>query len=188
MAAPPGPRDLPRIVIGVAFILLMGGASLYILQPFLPAVIWATMIVVATWPILMMLQERLRGSRALAATVMMLLLLVIVIAPLVWLIWAIVAQADSRRVVDERVEPHVHHAGGLPGQRDAPGLSRAAHRDVLESAFEKPQHLVSPRFVLTEIGMRGEVIENRLTVFGEAEKVVLLSDPLGSQRRMQRAA
>jgi predicted PurR-regulated permease PerM len=94
MAAPPGPRDLPRIVIGVAFILLMGGASLYILQPFLPAVIWATMIVVATWPILMMLQERFRGSRALAATTMMLLLLVIVIAPLVALISTIIGQAE----------------------------------------------------------------------------------------------
>ena len=94
MAAPPGPRDLPRIVLGVAFILLMGGASLYILQPFLPAVIWATMIVVATWPLLMMFQARLGGSRALAATAMMLLLLVIVIAPLVMLISAIVGQTE----------------------------------------------------------------------------------------------
>ena len=94
MAAPPGPRDLPRIVMGVAFILLMGGASLYILQPFLPAVIWAAMIAVATWPILRMLQARLGGSRALAATTMMLLLLVIIIAPLVALITSIVSQAE----------------------------------------------------------------------------------------------
>ena len=94
MAAPPGTRDLPRIVMGVAFILLLGGASLYILQPFLPAIIWATMIVVATWPLLAMLQARLGGSRALAATTMMLLLLVIVIAPLVALISSIVGQAE----------------------------------------------------------------------------------------------
>ena len=94
MAAPPGPRDLPRIVMGVAFILLLGGASLYILQPFLPAIIWATMIVVATWPFLMMLQARLGGSRALAATAMMLLLLVIVIGPLVALSLSIVNQVE----------------------------------------------------------------------------------------------
>jgi predicted PurR-regulated permease PerM len=94
MAAPPAAQDLPRIVLGVLFILLIGVASLYILQPFLPAVIWATMIVVATWPLLMMLQARLGGSRTLAVTTMMLLLLVIVIAPLVMLITSIVGQAQ----------------------------------------------------------------------------------------------
>ena len=94
MAAPPGPRDLPRIVLGVLFILLIGGASLYILRPFLPAVIWATMIVVATWPLLMMAQQRLGGSRTLATIVMMLALLLIVIVPLVALISAIVGQAE----------------------------------------------------------------------------------------------
>jgi len=94
MAAPPGTRDLPRIVLGVLFILLIGGASLYILKPFLPALIWATMIVVATWPLLMMVQKRLGGSRTLAVIAMMVLLLVIVIAPLVSLTWAIVGQAE----------------------------------------------------------------------------------------------
>jgi predicted PurR-regulated permease PerM len=94
MAAPPGSRDLPRIVLGVLFILLVGGGSLYILKPFLPAIIWATMIVVATWPLLTMLQARLGGSRALAATTIMVLLLVIVIAPLVMLITSIVGQAE----------------------------------------------------------------------------------------------
>jgi len=94
MAAPPGTQDLPRIVLGVLFILVIGVASLYILQPFLPAVIWATMIVVATWPFLVMLQARFGGSRTLAVTTMMLLLLVIVIAPLVMLITSIVGQAQ----------------------------------------------------------------------------------------------
>ena len=85
--------DLPHRP-GVLFILVIGVAGLYILQPFLPAVIWATMIVVATWPFLMMLQARFGGSRTLAVTTMMLLLLVIVIAPLVMLITSIVGQAQ----------------------------------------------------------------------------------------------
>jgi len=95
MTPPPGSRDLPRIVLGVLFILLVGGGSLYILKPFLPAIIWATMIVVATWPLLTMLQARLGGSRTLAATTIMVLLLVIVIAPLVMLITSIVGQAEN---------------------------------------------------------------------------------------------
>jgi predicted PurR-regulated permease PerM len=94
MPAPPGPRDLPRIVLGVLFILLIGGASLYILRPFLPAIIWATMIVVATWPLLTMAQARLGGSRTLATIVMMVALLLIVIAPMVALTSAIVSQAE----------------------------------------------------------------------------------------------
>ncbi|MEO8485888.1 MAG: AI-2E family transporter YdiK [Betaproteobacteria bacterium] len=94
MAAPPGPRDLPRIVLGVVFILLMGGASLYILRPFLPALIWATMIVVATWPVLMGLQRSLGGRRSIAVSVMMLLLLLIVIVPLVMLGVTLVGQLE----------------------------------------------------------------------------------------------
>ena len=94
MPAPPGMRDLPRIVIGVLFILLVGGASLYILKPFLPALIWATMIVAATWPLLKVFQAHSGGSRAGAVLVMMLLLLVIVIAPLVMLVSTLVEQAE----------------------------------------------------------------------------------------------
>ena len=52
MTPPPASRDLVRIVLGVLLILLLIGAALWILGPFLPALIWATMIVVATWPLL----------------------------------------------------------------------------------------------------------------------------------------
>lgn len=94
MPAPIGTRDLPRIVLGVAFILLVGGTSLYILRPFLPAFIWATMIVVATWPVLIAIQRRLFNRRSLAVLVMMILLLVIVIAPLVALVSTLAGQAE----------------------------------------------------------------------------------------------
>jgi predicted PurR-regulated permease PerM len=94
MPAPPGTRDLPRIVIGILFILLLGSASLYILKPFLPALIWATMIVAATWPLLKVFQKHSGGSRAGAVLVMMVLLRVIVIAPLVALVSTLVEQAE----------------------------------------------------------------------------------------------
>ena len=94
MPAPPGTRDLTRIVLGVLFILLLGSASLYILKPFLPAIIWATMIVAATWPLLKMFQAQAGGSRTVAVLVMMLLLLLIVIAPLVSLTSTLVEQAE----------------------------------------------------------------------------------------------
>jgi predicted PurR-regulated permease PerM len=74
--------DLTRIVLGVAAIGGLVAASFWILRPFLPAVIWATMIVVATWPALLAVQARLWGRRGLAVAVMTLLMLTIIVAPI----------------------------------------------------------------------------------------------------------
>lgn len=81
--APPANRDLPRIVFGTLLILLLGVGSLWILKPFLLALIWATMIVAATWPMLAVVERKLGGRRMLAVSVLMVLLLVAVIAPLI---------------------------------------------------------------------------------------------------------
>ena len=67
MNLPPGSRDLVRIVLGVLLILVLISGALSILSPFLPALIWATMVVVATWPFLLQLQRALGGRRSLAA-------------------------------------------------------------------------------------------------------------------------
>jgi predicted PurR-regulated permease PerM len=93
MNLPPGSRDLVRIVLGVLLILVLISGALSILSPFLPALIWATTIVVATWPLLLQLRRALGGRRSLAAAAMTALLFVIVIAPLAVAISTIVQQA-----------------------------------------------------------------------------------------------
>jgi predicted PurR-regulated permease PerM len=93
MNLPPGSRDLVRIVLGVFLIVLLIGGALWILRPFLPALIWATMIVVATWPLLLRLQRALGGRRTLAAAAMTALLFLIVVAPLAVAISTAVQQA-----------------------------------------------------------------------------------------------
>ena len=90
-------------------------------------------------------------------------------------ICAIGAEADRRRVVDQRVEPDVDDARRIERQRDAPRLPGAADRDVLEPAFDQPQDLVAPDVGLQELGMRGEVIEQRLLILRQPEEVVLLA-------------
>jgi len=50
-------RDLTRTTLAVLFIGMLIAASLLILRPFLAATIWATMIVVATWPVLLALEK-----------------------------------------------------------------------------------------------------------------------------------
>ena len=84
--------DLTRDMLAVVFLFALIAASVWILLPFLGAVVWATMIVVATWPMLLTLQRWLLGRRWLAVTGMTLLLLAIFILPLSF---AIVAVADN---------------------------------------------------------------------------------------------
>ncbi|MBL8329940.1 MAG: AI-2E family transporter YdiK [Rubrivivax sp.] len=93
--APAGARDLARTTFAVLFIGLLLGASLWILRPFLGPMIWATMVVVATWPVMRRVQALLWGRRALAVTVMTLLLLLLFVVPLVGAIVTIVGNADQ---------------------------------------------------------------------------------------------
>jgi hypothetical protein len=58
--------DLPRATLGVLFIVVLLALTVWILRPFLGAIVWASMIVVATWPVMRQLQAWLWGSRMLA--------------------------------------------------------------------------------------------------------------------------
>ena len=60
----PPQRDLAQTTLGVLFIGGLIAASFWILQPFLPAVIWAVMVVVATWRVMLGIQARLGGKGA----------------------------------------------------------------------------------------------------------------------------
>ena len=82
--------DLTRDTLAVVFLFALIAASTWILLPFLTAVVWATMIVVATWPLLLMLQRWLLGRRWLAVTVMTLLLLAIFLLPFLFAIGAFI--------------------------------------------------------------------------------------------------
>ena len=75
-------RDLTRNTLAVLCILLLIAASLWVLRPFLAATIWAVMIVVATWPLLKMLEQRFDGRRGLAVAVMTLAMLLLLVVPL----------------------------------------------------------------------------------------------------------
>ena len=87
--------DLTRTMLAVLFIGALIAASFWILRPFLTALIWALIIVVATWPIMLKLQGRLGGRRGLAVTVMTVALLLVIVVPLIVAISAIVGKADD---------------------------------------------------------------------------------------------
>jgi len=87
--------DVTRIQLAVVAIGGLIAASFWVLRPFLPAVIWATMIVVATWPAMRAVQARLWGRRSLAVAVMTLAMLVAIVVPVAVAIVALVEHADD---------------------------------------------------------------------------------------------
>jgi predicted PurR-regulated permease PerM len=87
-------RDLARTTFAVLFIGVLLAASLWILRPFLGPAIWALMVVVATWPLMLRVQSRLWHRRSLAVAVMSLLLLLLFVVPLSVAIVTIVGNAD----------------------------------------------------------------------------------------------
>jgi len=88
-------RDIARIILGVLFIGAMIAASFWIMRPFLLALIWATMIVVATWPIMLRLQAWLGGRRSLALAIMTVALLLVFIVPFLLAFQTILKHTDQ---------------------------------------------------------------------------------------------
>ncbi|MFM4649614.1 AI-2E family transporter YdiK [Aeromonas bivalvium] len=74
--------DLAKITLGVLFLSILIISCFMVLRPFLPALVWATMITIATWPLMRMMQRLLWGKRALAALFMTLVLLLMFVIPL----------------------------------------------------------------------------------------------------------
>jgi predicted PurR-regulated permease PerM len=88
---PEGQRDLVQTMLAILFVAGLIAASFWIMWPFLPATIWATTLVVATWPIMLRVQRRLWNRRPLAVAVMTLALLLVFVAPF-WLAVATIIQ------------------------------------------------------------------------------------------------
>jgi predicted PurR-regulated permease PerM len=86
--------DLAQQTFGVLVIAGLIVTSLWILRPFLPALIWATTLAIATWPLMRQLQDRLWGSRALAVSIMTVALLLVFVVPFWLAIGTIVAHSD----------------------------------------------------------------------------------------------
>ncbi|MCE3273951.1 MAG: hypothetical protein K0S57_4348 [Ramlibacter sp.] len=88
-------RELARTLLTVIFIGGLIVASLWILRPFIAAAIWATMIVVATWPVLLWFQARLWRRRWLAIVAMTGVLLLVFAVPLALAIGTVVGNAEE---------------------------------------------------------------------------------------------
>ena len=111
--------DLPRATLGVLFIVALIASTFWILRPFLGAIIWAAMIVVATWPMMRALQAWLWGSRNLAVAAMTGAWLLVLVLPLSLATATIVADAGeivewAAKVRSFTMPPPPEWLGALP--------------------------------------------------------------------------
>ena len=88
-------HDVTRTTLQVLSIGVLISAVAWILRPFLTSIIWAAMIVVTTWPILLALQARMKNKRWLAVVTMTCGLLLVIIIPFLLAIIAIIEGRDD---------------------------------------------------------------------------------------------
>ena len=86
--------DLARTTLQLLALGVLIASSFWILRPFLVALTWASMIAVATWPLLLHAQAWLGGRRSLAVALMTTALMLILVIPLYLGIQTIVENAN----------------------------------------------------------------------------------------------
>jgi predicted PurR-regulated permease PerM len=87
-------RDIAHTILSVLIIGLLVVSTIWILRPFLICIIWGTVVVVATWPLLLRLQRRLANKRGLAVLLMAAVMLLIVLVPLAFAVLTIAKNAE----------------------------------------------------------------------------------------------
>ena len=112
-------QDLTRTTLAVICLLLLIASTLWVLRPFLAALVGATMLVVSTWPILKSLQARLGNRRAPAVALMTLGLLLLLMVPLWAAIDTLAGHADqvaalAKGLADSGLPPPPEWVGGVP--------------------------------------------------------------------------
>lgn len=126
-------QDLTRTTLALLFIGVLTAACFWILHPFMSALLWATMIVISTWPLMLKMEALLWGKRSLAVVFMTLLLLMMLVVPLSLSIITIVERSDeivgwTRSLSTLSVPPPPAWVGNLPvvGKKIADGWTHLA--------------------------------------------------------------
>ncbi|WP_271411885.1 AI-2E family transporter [Pseudomonas sp. Q1-7] len=77
--------DNDRLLVQIVLLALLG-ASLWVLAPFVSALFWAAVLAFASWPLMRLLSNALRGRESAAAALLTAGWMVLVAMPLVWLV------------------------------------------------------------------------------------------------------
>jgi predicted PurR-regulated permease PerM len=170
------PAPSPDIARTTLTVLSIGGLiviTVWILRPFLGALIWATMIVVVTWSLLLRLQRWLAGKRWLAVAAMTLAILFVFVLPFWLAVEAIVDNADEvlhwgQELGNVKIPEPPHFIARVPlvgtkisaAWHDAAGLAPEALKEKLQ-----PYVVMGVKWSLAAAGTIGMlVIQILLTI------------------------
>jgi predicted PurR-regulated permease PerM len=132
--------DVPRVTLTVLGVGILVAGSVWVLRPFLLSLVWATIIVVSTWPVMLRVQRWLGGRRAAAVVVMTAALLVVFFEPLYLAFATILKQSDRivelvRTFTTQRIPPPPPWLDALPL------VGRGAQERWLELSSLEPDQL-----------------------------------------------
>jgi predicted PurR-regulated permease PerM len=88
-------RDLTHTMLSVLFIGVLIAGSFWVMRPFLMPLLWAAVIVVATWPAFERLEARLGGRHGMAVAVMAAAILLVFIVPITLAVVTIAGHAGD---------------------------------------------------------------------------------------------
>src|SRR6185436_12000603 len=88
-------RDLMQLTLGVLFIVALIVASLWIVRAFLVPIVWAAMIVIATWPVMIRIDATFGRRRWLAVLLMTVAMLLVFVIPFWVAVGTIVEYSDD---------------------------------------------------------------------------------------------
>lgn len=86
MQNPRKKMDLSQSILSLIFIIAISVLSFLVIHPFILGFSWASMIVIATWPLMLKIQKLLGGKRSLAVIMMVVILLLLFIIPVFFLV------------------------------------------------------------------------------------------------------
>jgi len=87
--------DVLLVTLKVLCIGILLVSTFWVMRPFLIPLVWAALIVIATWPALLRLEVLMGGRRGLAVTIMTLLILLVVLVPLTLAVLSIINNAED---------------------------------------------------------------------------------------------
>jgi predicted PurR-regulated permease PerM len=87
--------DITHTTLSVFFLAVLVCSTFWVLSPFLTSILWATVVSVATWPLLLRLQAVLGGRRGLAVTILTIAILLVVFVPVILALTTIVRSART---------------------------------------------------------------------------------------------
>jgi predicted PurR-regulated permease PerM len=165
MNSPPISTELVKNTLVIA---LMGGllaACFWIVKPFLPALIWASMIVIATWPLLLVIEKKVRGRRP-AVMVMIGLLILVFVIPFTLAVGTIVEKAPQivslgKQITSFEVPATPDWVAGIPlvGETAADYWQKAAETDPAEFARRAAPYIRSfASWMVTQAGSLGMIL------------------------------